>query len=287
MKKALVSILLLLFNIHLIAQTEIKLSPRLSIKQLSNEVLIVSHYFPWHSNSMIIKASDNDVVLIDTPYTNAATNQILCWIDSVLQPKKITAINTGFHIDNLGGNGALQKKGIDIYGSDLTAKLVDEKGKDTQQQVISWLKPNQHEIRQVYEKKQFTKPNKIFNIEKGKTLELGDLTFEIFYPGESHSPDNVTVYIEELKLLFGGCMIKSLASKTLGFTGDANLKEWPNAVEQLKKKYQSAKLVVPHHGKLGGKNLIDHTLNLCYKKLNSSRNRTDKIRIDQQPDSTK
>ncbi|MFA8344270.1 MAG: MBL fold metallo-hydrolase, partial [Rhodothermaceae bacterium] len=61
------------------------------------------------------------------------------------------------------------------------------------------------------------------------------------------------------------CMIKSAESKTLGFTGDANMKEWPNAVKKVKAKYGSAKLVIPHHGNWGGQKLIDHTLELFEK----------------------
>jgi metallo-beta-lactamase class B len=68
-----------------------------------------------------------------------------------------------------------------------------------------------------------------------------------------------------MKLLFGGCMIKSLESKDLGFTGDADLKEWPRSVEKVKNKYKNARFVIPHHSMWGNMSLIDHTLKLCKK----------------------
>lgn len=245
------------------AQYEIKLNEELFISKISNSVYIVSHNFPWNSNSVIVTASATETVLIDTPYDSTATSQILDWIDMNLKPKKITAINTGFHIDNLGGNGCLVSKGIEVYGSDLTSRLVVEQGEKTTKQILTWLEaPKFKKYRAVYEKIKLVQPTKIFNINDGLNLKIGDITFEVYYPGESHSPDNVVVYIKEQNILFGGCMIKSAGSKNLGFTGDANMTEWPKSVKKVKEKYQSAKLVIPHHGKWGDVKLLDHTLSL-------------------------
>jgi metallo-beta-lactamase class B len=248
------------------AQFETKLSDRLFISKLSETVFVASHYFPWESNSLIVKASDNEVVLIDTPYENTATALVLNWIDKTLHPTKITAINTGFHIDNLGGNQCLRERGVDIYGSDRTCELVATKGTQTQQQIISWLTPEQEQIKEVYENLVFIKPNKNFKIEDGITLNIGSLSFEVFFPGESHSPDNVVVYIKENGILFGGCMVKSLESKNLGFTGDANLEAWPVSMKIVQEKYQTAQMVIPHHGMWGDLRLIQHTIDLLTKK---------------------
>ena len=247
------------------AQFEIKLDEGLFISKISDTVYVVTHYFPWDSNSLIIKASDKDVVLIDTPCDTVATSLMLNWIMAILKPQKITAINTGYHIDNLGGNSSLRQNGIDIFGSDLTIKMIEERGNKPQLQTLSWLKsPEQDKYRKAYEGMKFTKPNKIFNAQEGANLNLGGLSFEIYYPGESHTIDNVVVYIKEIRLLFGGCMIKSLTSKNLGFTGDANMVEWPNSVKKVQEKYTSAKIVIPHHGMWGGTGLILHTLELFH-----------------------
>lgn len=247
------------------AQFETKLSEELFISKLSDTIYVATHYFPWDSNSLIIKASNKEVVLVDTPYEPSATALLLSWIDKNLKPEKITAINTGFHIDNLGGNQCLRERGIDIYGADKTCALVDERGKQTQQQIISWLKPEQERIKKVYEELVFVKPNKVFKIEDGLDLKIGNLRFDVFFPGETHSPDNLVVYIKECNLLFGGCMVKSLSSKNLGFTGDANIDEWPNSMKVVQDKYKKAKVVIPHHGMWGDMKLVQHTIDLLTK----------------------
>lgn len=247
------------------AQFEMKLNNELYLSKLNDNVYVVTHYFPWESNSLVVKSSDDEVVLIDTPYHTDATAILIDWINLNIKPKKITAINTGFHIDNLGGNQYLRNFGIDIYGSDKTCKLIDEKGIKSQQEIISWLKPDQHEIKKTYEQMVWVKPNRIFKILEDQILKIGNLNFEIYYPGETHSPDNIVVYIDEYKLLFGGCMVKSLSSNSLGFTGDANLKEWPYSMKKIYKKFYDSKIVIPHHGMWGDMSLVEHTINLLQK----------------------
>lgn len=265
MKQLLFLIFLLFWMSHSIvfAQQEIVFDPDLKLTKLTNQVWVVTHSFPGESNSLIVQTNAKEVVLIDTPYTNEATETILQYIQKEIKPQHITAILTGFHIDNLGGVGCLLQHKIPIYGSDLTCKLLDEHTEHTMQQVILLFNsPEQIKYRSIYANMKFEKPDHVFPIEKGLSLKKGKLSFDVYYPGESHSPDNLTVYIKELHLLFGGCMIKSLESKNLGFIGDANLTEWPKSVRKVQEKYADAQWVIPHHGKWGDRSLLQHTLDL-------------------------
>jgi len=47
-------------------------------------------------------------------------------------------------------------------------------------------------------------------------------------------------------LLFGGCMVKTFSANNFGFTGDANLSEWPLSLKVLQQKYPQVKRVIPH-----------------------------------------
>lgn len=266
MRNVLVLIITFLMSCACLAQKEVILSPELKISRLTDEVWVVTHSFPWESNSLIVKASDKKIVLIDTPYTNEATEVVLEFISREINPKEITAILTGFHVDNLGGTGCLLQHRIPVFGSDRTCKLIDDRSAATQKQMLDWLqKPEQEKYRKAYVEMKFTKPDHVFTIEKGFFLKNGKLSFDVYFPGESHSPDNLTVYIKELNLLFGGCMIKSLESPNLGFTGDANMAEWPLSVKKVQEKYPDAKWVIPHHGSWGGVALLQHTLDLFKK----------------------
>lgn len=43
------------------------------ISKLYDTIFIVTHNFPWKSNSLIVKASDKEAVSIETPYNTATT----------------------------------------------------------------------------------------------------------------------------------------------------------------------------------------------------------------------
>lgn len=61
--------------------------------------------------------------------------------------------------------------------------------------------------------------------------------------------------------MFGGCLIKEInASK--GYLGDANVQAWAATVKKVKKAYPNVKTVIPGHGEIGGKELLDYTITL-------------------------
>ena len=83
---------------------------------------------------------------------------------------------------------------------------------------------------------------------------------EAFFPGAGHTRDNLTLALGD-RIVFGGCLIRSIAATSLGNIDDAVLADYDASVRALQARYRSAAVVVPGHGKLGG-DPIGHTLNL-------------------------
>jgi glyoxylase-like metal-dependent hydrolase (beta-lactamase superfamily II) len=240
----------------------IQIDEELSIKEIDTNIYLVSHSFPWQSNSLVIKFTNGKYLFIDTPITNEATEKLVNWLaerDSVKM--EITAINTHFHNDRLGGNGYLSKIGSTIYGSDLTVKLLKERGLGNgildMYKNLSLKKYNDY-----WRNAKLTPPNKIFYLKEGLVLTIDKDTFEVFYPGPGHTPDNVVVYYPKMKFLFGGCIIKTLSANSKGNIGDADLTNWYSSLNNILIKYPDASLVIPGHGESGGKELITHTMDL-------------------------
>jgi metallo-beta-lactamase class B len=68
-------------------------------------------------------------------------------------------------------------------------------------------------------------------------------------------------YFAKEKVLFGGCLLKELhASK--GFLGDAVVADWSRTVMYVKQAFPDVKWVVPGHGQVGDKALLDYTIQL-------------------------
>ncbi len=246
-----------------ISDRTIRLSDELKIEKIDQDVYVVIHSFPWPANSMLVRCTGNVLVWVDTPYTDETAGQVLGWIQTEFGMIRIVEINTGYHNDNLGGNGCLSQNGIEIYGSDLTARLLKKQSEKMRAQTLALLQePKFKKYYDAHAAAVYTEPNHLFEIDKGLNLMFGKDTVEVFYPGPSHTEDNVVVYFPSKKLLFGGCMVKSIQSNNLGNTLDADMKQWPVSLKKVLDKFGDARIVVPGHGPAGGIELIEHSLKL-------------------------
>jgi len=88
----------------------------LCVRQVRDGIVVITHSFPWAANSLIVEMENSDLVMVDTPYTPEATRDLLEWVAARFGKRSITAINTGYHHDNLGGNSCLIEQGVPVYG---------------------------------------------------------------------------------------------------------------------------------------------------------------------------
>jgi metallo-beta-lactamase class B len=257
---------LLLHPIAASAQPRVaaQLMEDLFVFELQQNVLLVRHSFPWPANSLLVKVSAVDWVWADTPYTPEATRLVVKWMYTKYGERiRLTEINTGFHIDNLGGNKELLKWKIPIYGSSLTCQLLKTNSKGTMAKMLGWLGgPENKKYLDTYQSFVFYEPTKRFDINKIKILRLGGATVEIFYPGPTHTSDNVVVYFTGKKILFGTCMVLARNATSPGYIDDGDIREWPQSLRRVRKRYGRAVLVVPGHGEPGDLTLIDHSISI-------------------------
>jgi metallo-beta-lactamase class B len=189
------------------------------------------------SNGLIIQTSAG-LVLIDTPWNDSLMVELLDITRKRFNQDITLAIITHAHDDRIGGIRTLHKKGIKVFSIALTCKKAKELGFEVPEPVIS----------------------------TDTTFIFGNEQIEYFYPGAGHTVDNSVVWINKRKILFGGCLVKAGSFTNLGNIADADLKEWPRSIQVLMKKFSTARIVVPGHGTWGGKDLLQHTLDLLSVK---------------------
>lgn len=190
------------------------------------------------SNGLVVR-TNKGVVLIDTAWTLDQTEELVQMIQSKWGIGVSLVILTHFHEDRRGGMEYFLKSNIPVQSSSLTSNLLQKQG------ILSLPKSDLN-----------------FN----NRLALGGTGIEIYYPGEGHSPDNIVVWLPDTRILFGGCLIKSLESKTLGNLSDANLDSWPGSLKKLLDRYPDMEVVVPGHGDWGKRELIYHSLRLLSER---------------------
>ncbi|MGD9211068.1 MAG: hypothetical protein PVI90_09830 [Desulfobacteraceae bacterium] len=245
-------------------KNQIMINDDLYYQKVCDRVFMITHYFPkWGGNCLFVLLGNHQGVLIDTPYEQTGTESLLNWINKKFGEVKLTVINTGYHQDNLGGNAVLSESSIPIYGSDLTKTLIETKGDELKEIILESVHKNKDQrYYNSYKLLRLKPPTITFPIQKGLKLSIENETIEVFYPGESHAPDNVVVYLKNKKILFGGCMIKGLMYKKPGFIEHANMVQWPISLQRVKQRYPDCKIVIPGHGDFGGTKLINHMLNV-------------------------
>ncbi len=188
------------------------------------------------SNGLVVISTDG-LILVDTPWNNEQMKELIKLSEEIFHKEFTIAVITHAHGDRIGGIDTLLENKVDVRSTGLTANEAELFG---------------------YQQPQ-TK------LDDEPVFTIGEIEVETYYPGEGHSIDNITVWFPQYKVLFGGCLIKSLESEDKGNVADANVKEWPDSIKKVQEKYHDADIVVPGHGKWGSIDLLEHTLNLVSK----------------------
>lgn len=190
-------------------------------------------YGRFPSNGLVF-VKNGKALLIDTPNTNEQTLTLYNFLQDHLNATIVKIIVGHSHNDCMGGLSVLHEKGVESIACSKTIQICKSESLPIPQE--SFL--------------------------DSVTLNFEGETIICKYFGAGHTVDNITAFFPTSKILFGGCLIKSLESKRLGNTKEADVENWDSTVLKIKKEYPTIKLVIPGHGTFGGSNLLDHTITL-------------------------
>lgn len=234
-------LLIFIFLIHFSVFSQEKWNT-LKIEEIAQNHFVFTTYqeidnVPFPSNGMFVIGQDI-VLIIDSPWNESQFQNLLDSIQVRAPKKQIMSISTHFHDDRTMALDFFKSKGVKTYSSAKTKELC-----------------------QLRNEKQAA-----YTFSNDTVFSFLGLKFETFYPGKGHTEDNILVYFPESKILFGGCFVKSIENKSLGFIGDADIKEWKKSVKKVIRKYKDANIVVPGHFKWSDTQALTHTLNIIQKR---------------------
>lgn len=194
------------------------------------------------SNSMYLVTNEG-VVLFDTPWDTTQLRPLLDTIMSRHNKKVIMSISTHYHADRTAGLTYLASKGVKTYAYLKTYELGKLKNEELPQHLIY----------------------------SDTTFKIGNYTFETFFPGAGHTPDNIVVWFPLQKVLYGGCLVKSTEAKTIGYIGDANLTSWKKTIKVVKKEYRNAKFIIPGHYAWESNKSLRYTKKMVRKEIRNQK----------------
>lgn len=235
-----------------------------SFGQSKNSPLQITHlagdfyiYKTFHEyNGVLVSANamylvtEKGVVLFDAPWDESQFQALLDSIKSKHKKEVVMYFATHSHEDRAGGLEFYGQKGIKTY----TIKLTDE------------ILKNENEGRA-----KFVIPN-------DTVFSSGKYKFEVYYPGKGHTSDNIVVWFDKEKLLYGGCFIKSSEAKDLGYLGEAYVNEWEESIKKVQAKFKNPKYIIPGHDDWTNTESLNHTLKMVqeYKTKKASDNKINK-----------
>ena len=185
------------------------------------------------SNSMYL-ITDKGAVMFDTPWDTTQFQPLLDSIQVRHHTNVVLCIVTHFHDDRTAGLDFLKQKGITTFSSKQTFDLCKEH--------------NEKQARYFFT--------------KDTTFMIGNHRFLTYYPGEGHTKDNIVIWFDDEKVLYGGCLVKSTEANDLGYLGDANLSEWAATIANVIKRFPNPRYVIPGHFGWADNKGLERTLRL-------------------------
>lgn len=196
---------------------------KLEISHLTGDFYIYTTYqdyngTPYPANGMYF-LTDSGAVIIDAPWDVTQTKPLMDSIMARHNKKVIMCIATHFHDDRTGGFDVLKSNGVRTYSTQQTLELC----------------------------RTINNAEAEYTFINDTTFNVGNVSFETYYPGWGHTADNIVIWVPNAKILYGGCFIKSTEAQGLGNLADADTKSWEEAVQKVMEKYPYAEYIIPGH----------------------------------------
>ena len=212
---------------------------RLEITHLTGDFYVYVTYNLYKgsrlpANGMYV-VTDKGVVLIDSPWDTTQFQPLLDSIQSRHRQPVVLCIATHFHEDRTGGLEYYKSKGIKTFTSTQTDELSRARGMKRAE----------------------------FLLAHDTVFTVGQHRFETYFPGKGHAPDNIVLWFGKEKILYGGCLIKSVADTSLGNLSDASVTDYPSTIKKVQQKFIGPRYIITGHNNWTNTGSLAHTLQMA------------------------
>jgi metallo-beta-lactamase class B len=216
----------------------------LKISHLAGNFYVFTTYNLYKGNRISANGmyliTNSGAVIFDTPWDSTQFQPLLDSIQYKHHKKVIICISTHFHEDRTGGLEYYRNQGIRTYTTKQTDELSSKRGMKRAQYLIN----------------------------KDTVFTVGQYSFSTYYPGPGHAPDNIVIWFDKEKILYGGCLIKSTADTDLGNLSDANTGKYATTIMNVQRKCPNPKYIIPGHDDWTNTKSLEHTLLMAEKIKN-------------------
>lgn len=183
--------------------------------------------------------TNKGAVLFDSPWDTTQFQPLLDSIKSKHNKNVLMCIATHFHEDRTGGLEYYTRRGIKTYTTIRTDQLSKKKGMKRAQYLMK----------------------------KDTLFRIGQYSFYTYYPGHGHAPDNIIIWFDKEKILYGGCLVKSVADGDLGNLGDASIDGYAITIRNVMERCRNPKFIIPGHNDWTDTGSLEHTLKMAQQLI--------------------
>jgi metallo-beta-lactamase class B len=188
------------------------------------------------ANAMYL-VTNQGVVLIDSPWDTTQFQPLLDSIRARHHKEVVLCIATHFHEDRTAGLEYYRRQGIKTYTTRQTDELSKKRGMKRAE----------------------------FLIEKDTVFRVGQYSFQTYYPGPGHAPDNIVIWFGDEKILYGGCLVKSVDDNSLGNMSDASVQYYARSLKNVQKKCRKPGFIITGHNDWTDAKSLKHSLKMAQR----------------------
>lgn len=211
----------------------------LKISHLTGDFYVFTTYNYYKGNRIpangMYLLTDKGAVLFDSPWDTTQFQPLLDSINTRHNKKVVLCIATHFHEDRTGGLEYYKQQGIKTFTTRQTDELSQKRGMKRAE----------------------------FLIDSDTVFTAGQYLFQTYYPGHGHAPDNIVIWFEKEKILYGGCLIKSVEDNNLGNLGDASVADYSATIKKVQEKCKKPKHIITGHNDWTNTRSLKHTLRMA------------------------
>jgi len=212
---------------------------KLKISPLAGDFYVFTTYNYYKgtripANGMYL-LTDKGAVLFDSPWDTTQFQPLLDSIKNRHNKMVVFCIATHFHEDRTGGLEYYRQQGVQTYTTKQTDELSRTRGMKRAE----------------------------FLIDRDTVFTIGQYSFQTFYPGHGHAPDNIVIWFAKEKILYGGCLVKSVEDNNLGNLADASVTDYASTIKNVQEKCKRPRYIIPGHNDWTSKRSLEHTLKMA------------------------
>ncbi|MEO6613547.1 MAG: BlaB/IND/MUS family subclass B1 metallo-beta-lactamase [Chitinophagaceae bacterium] len=212
---------------------------KLKISHLAGDFYVFTTYNYYKgsripANGMYV-LTDKGVAMFDSPWDTTQFQPLLDSIKGRHHKDVVFCIATHFHEDRTGGLEYYKQQGIQTYTTRQTDELSRARGKKRAE----------------------------FLIARDTVFTIGQYSFQTFFPGHGHTADNIVIWFAKEKILYGGCLVKSVEDSDLGNLADASITDYAGTIKNVQEKCKRPRYIIPGHNDWKSKRSLKHTLKMA------------------------